>query len=107
MAARARSGPERKLPSFRSRYVPSAADGTAWSVGALPVPAVDTVGAGDAFVGVLAASLDAGAPLPEALRRASVAAGLACTATGAMTALPDAAAIERAMAGLAPPVRLD
>ena len=84
-----------------------AADGATWSVGALPVEPVDTVGAGDAFVGVLAASLDDGAPLPEALHRASVAAGLACTKEGAMPSLPDAAAIETHLGDLAPARHLD
>jgi ribokinase len=63
-------------------------------VPALPVEAVDTTGAGDAFAGVLAAGLDRGRALPEALRRASVAAGLACTRIGAQTSQPDAALIE-------------
>ncbi|NQW08711.1 MAG: ribokinase [Alphaproteobacteria bacterium] len=80
--------------------------GVAWRVGALGVEAVDTVGAGDAFVGVLAATLDDGADLPTALHRASVAAGLACTAEGAMTGLPDAAAIERRRPDLAPAARV-
>ncbi|EDP61198.1 ribokinase [alpha proteobacterium BAL199] len=81
--------------------------GTAWSVGVLPVRAVDTVGAGDAFVGVLAASLDARTALPDALRRASVAAGLACTVEGAMPSLPDRSAIEARLNDLAPARRLD
>jgi len=83
------------------------ADGAAWSVGSLPIEAVDTVGAGDAFVGVLAATLDGGASLPDALRRASVAAGLACTAEGAMPSLPAAAAIELAVAKLPPAASLE
>jgi len=87
--------------------VAAEADGTAWSVGVLPVEAVDTVGAGDAFVGVLAATLDGGASLPDALLRASVAAGLACTAEGAMTSLPDGAVIDARLAELAPARRLD
>ena len=62
-------------------------------VPALAVEAVDTTGAGDAFAGVLAAALDRGLALPEALRHASVAAGLACTRLGAQTSQPDAAAI--------------
>lgn len=82
------------------------ADGTAWRVGALPVEAVDTVGAGDAFVGVLAAALDAGASLAEALHRASVAAGLACTRQGAMAALPGAAEIEARLSALVGPTDL-
>ena len=65
-----------------------------WEVGALPVTPVDTTGAGDAFTGVLAAALDAGAALPEAMRRASVAAALACTGAGAQTSLPTAGEIE-------------
>jgi ribokinase len=77
-----------------------------WQVGALPVEAVDTTGAGDAFVGVLAAALDLGASLPDALRRASVAAGLACRQLGAQTAQPAAAAIEAHLAELAEPVPL-
>jgi ribokinase len=78
------------------------ADGTTFSVPALPIVPVDTTGAGDTFVGVLAAALDLGAPLETGLRRASVAAGLACLAQGAQTAMPDAAAIDAAMARLPP-----
>src|SRR5271165_4050186 len=48
-------------------------------VPAYPVTAVDTTAAGDCFMGVLAAPIDRGAALPDALRRASVAAALACT----------------------------
>lgn len=54
------------------------------------VPVVDTTGAGDCFVGVLAATLDRGAALPDAVRRACAAAALACTRWGAQAALPDA-----------------
>ncbi len=75
----------------------------AWSVPALTVAAVDTTGAGDAFTGVLAAALDGGAALTDALRRASVAAGLSCLAAGAQPALPGAAEIERRLAEIAPP----
>ena len=76
-------------------------------VAALPVEPVDTTGAGDAFVGVLAAALDQGHELGMALRRASVAAGLACTALGAQTSQPTAAQIEARLGDLpaAIPVR--
>jgi ribokinase len=70
-------------------------------VPALAIEPVDTTGAGDAFAGVLAAALDRSLPLPEALRRASVAAGLACTRIGAQTSQPDAATIEAHLADLA------
>lgn len=63
-------------------------------VAALPLEPVDTTGAGDAFVGVLAGSLDLGHELGMALTRASVAAGLACTGLGAQTSQPTAAQIE-------------
>ena len=64
---------------------------------ALPIEPVDTTGAGDTFVGVLAAALDLGSTLEGALRRASAAAGLACLARGAQSAMPDAAAITAAV----------
>jgi ribokinase len=73
-----------------------------WRIGALAVEASDTTGAGDTFVGVLAAALDRGLALPDALGRASVAAGLACTRIGAQTSQPDLAAIEARLPDLAP-----
>ncbi len=73
------------------------ADGGRVFVPALPIAPVDTTGAGDTFVGVLAAALDLGMPLEIALRRAGAAAGLACLAVGAQSAMPDTAAIDRAV----------
>ncbi len=70
------------------------------AVPALPITPIDTTGAGDTFVGVLAAALDAASDPAMALRRASAAAGLACLATGAQTAMPDAAAIAGALRNL-------
>jgi ribokinase len=80
---------------------------SALRIAALPVEPVDTTGAGDAFVGVLAASLDLGHELGAALRRASVAAGLACTRFGAQTSQPTAAQIEAQLGELAAAVPLD
>ena len=74
---------------------------------ALPVEPLDTTGAGDAFAGVLAASLDLGHELGTALRRASVAAGLACTRIGAQTSQPTAAQIDARLPELAAPAPLD
>ena len=78
----------------------------AWSVDALRITPVDTTGAGDAFVGVLAASLDSGRGFEESLHRASVGAGLACLAEGAQAALADGATIEARLADLAPARRI-
>ena len=75
-------------------------------IAALPVEAVDTTGAGDAFVGVLAAALDQGHDLAAALARASVAAGLACTRIGAQTSQPTAAEIEARLGDLPAPTPL-
>jgi ribokinase len=65
---------------------------------ALPVDAVDTVGAGDTLNGALAAGLAEGRPLGEAARRALVAASLAVTRAGAREAIPTAAELEDALA---------
>jgi len=73
------------------------AAGARLDIPALAVEAVDTTGAGDTFVGVLAAGLDQALALDAALRRASAAAGLACLAHGAQTAMPDSAAIDEAV----------
>jgi ribokinase len=59
-----------------------------WEVKAMEIDAIDTTAAGDAFVGVLAASLDSGMAVPLALRRAAVASGLACLNNGAQSSLP-------------------
>ena len=72
------------------------AEGSEIAVPALRVPVVDTTGAGDAFVGILAASLDAGLDLTEALRRASAGAALACGAVGAQPSMPHRDAIDAA-----------
>jgi ribokinase len=67
---------------------------TAGGVVAVPaskVTPVDTTGAGDCWCGVLAASLDRGMPLEAAMRRAAVAASIACTRPGAAAAMPTAA----------------
>ena len=52
------------------------------------VDAIDTVGAGDTFVGALAADLAAGRGLDEAVRRAVVAAALSTTKAGARGGMP-------------------
>ena len=80
-----------------------AGPGESWSIAALPITPIDTTGAGDAFVGVLAAGMDRGMELPAAAHRASVAAGLACLKPGAQSSLPTASEINRHLARVAPP----
>jgi ribokinase len=75
-------------------------DGGEITVPALAIEPVDTTGAGDTFAGVLAAGIDAGLALDQALRRASAAAALACLALGAQQAMPERAAIDAAVARL-------
>jgi ribokinase len=60
-------------------------------LGAQAVTAIDTTGAGDAFVGCLAASLAAGFARDTAVRRALVYASLSTTTRGAMVSYPSAA----------------
>jgi ribokinase len=60
------------------------------------VTAVDTVGAGDTFVGALAVALAASVPPPEALRAAAAAGATAVTRHGAQTGMPRPADIAAA-----------
>jgi ribokinase len=78
-------------------------DGSGHQVSALALEhVVDTTGAGDTFVGALAAAVEEGLPLSDALRFASVAAGLACTRAGAQTSVPSRAEILARLHDLAP-----
>jgi ribokinase len=68
--------------------------GERYSAAPPQIRVVDTTGAGDAFVGVLAAALDRRATLRDALARAVAAGSLACTMHGAQPSLPDRATID-------------
>jgi ribokinase len=68
-----------------------------WQVPSMPVKAVDTTGAGDCFVGVLAAAMDRGLEVEPAMRRACVAASMACTLVGAAPSFPTGVAIDLAL----------
>jgi ribokinase len=63
------------------------------AVPGFPVAAVDSVGAGDAFVGALAVALAAGAAPADAVRAACAAGAAATTQRGAQAALPRPAGI--------------
>jgi ribokinase len=69
-------------------------EGQSTRIPSFAVEAVDTVAAGDAFCGALAAALAQGEPLETALLRASAAGALATLTHGAVPSLPDAAAID-------------
>ncbi len=87
-----------------SRGAVAAADGNVLSVAAPAVEVVDTTGAGDAFVGALAAALDRGASWPRAVAEGVAAGSLACTSAGAQAALPTAEAIARLAGSVEPRV---
>ena len=63
-------------------------------VPAFPVNAVDSVGAGDAFNGALAAALGEGYDLGRAVRIASAAGALSVTRSGAQDSMPSRAEVE-------------
>ena len=79
------------------------AEGAPLTIEAFGVEAVDTVGAGDTFVGALAVALAAGVPRAEAVRAAAAAGATAVTRHGAQAGMPRPADI-RAATGLTWPV---
>lgn len=74
-------------------------DGNTGSVPTFRMTPVDTVGAGDAFCGGLAAALASGLDIGEALRWASAAGALATTKSGAVPSLPHRHEVEELLAG--------
>jgi ribokinase len=82
-------------------------DGPALLQPPLPVRAVDTTGAGDAFCGALAVALATGSTAAEAVATAATAAALSTTGSGARGALPDAAAVTAARSRLPAAVPVD
>jgi ribokinase len=81
------------------------AAGTVYDVTAMLITPVDTVGAGDAFVGAFAAAIDSGGDLSRGLAYGSVAGALACLTPGAQPSLPLKAAIDARLRDL-PPIRV-
>lgn len=72
--------------------------GTEARVAAIRVTPVDTTGAGDTFAGYLAAGLDAGLTVKDAMGRAAAAAALKVTRPGTADAIPSADEVERFLA---------
>jgi ribokinase len=69
-------------------------EGQTWREPAPRIEVTDTTAAGDCFVGVLAAALDAGRALPAAVARAVAAASLCCTRAGSQGSLPGRSEID-------------
>jgi ribokinase len=74
------------------------ADGAQIHAAARPIAPVDTTGAGDTFVGVLAHGLGEGLEIGKAMRRACAAASLSCLTAGAQAGMPFRDALERDLA---------
>jgi ribokinase len=64
-----------------------------------PAKAVDTTGAGDCFVGAVAAALAAGNPIQDALGYANVAASICVQRMGAAPSMPTVAEVKAALRG--------
>lgn len=86
----------------RSAIITLGAEGAILAAGGSPrhfpapkVEAIDTTGAGDAFVGALAAKLARGAPLEEAVPYAVLAGAATVTSEGAQGSLPTPEEIEK------------
>ena len=71
----------------------AAQDGSVLFVPATAARVVDTTGAGDVYVGVLAAAVVMGADLPTAMLAATAAAGLAVERRGAQASFPTCAEV--------------
>lgn len=112
LAGAARAATELIRAGARHAVVTAGAYGAALAEGGRPaetiaafrVEAVDTVGAGDTFVGALAVALAAGVPAADAVRAAAAAGATAATRHGAQAGMPRPEDI-RAATGLTWPVR--
>ena len=74
-------------------------NGEALAIPARIVQAVDTTGAGDCFVGAIAAQLARGIPIRDALQYANAAASICVQRMGAAPSMPTAAEVEVVMRG--------
>jgi 2-dehydro-3-deoxygluconokinase len=97
-------GPAQAIVKLGAEGALGLADGRIIEQPAFPVQAVDTVGAGDAFVAGYLAELVSGASLAERLRTAAACGAIACTAPGDWEAAPDRNAIARLL-GAGDPVQ--
>jgi ribokinase len=79
------------------RGVLALVDGQPLTIAGRTVRAVDTTGAGDCFVGAVAAQLAGGRPIREALDYANAAASICVQRMGAAPSMPTAAEVESAI----------
>lgn len=87
-------GPSGVVVTLGSAGALALEDGKRHRVEGLPVRVVDTTGAGDCFVGAMAASLACGKNFAAALRCANRAAALSVTRAGAAVSMPTSAELE-------------
>jgi ribokinase len=97
-AVRALDSPGATVVTLGSRGALIVGDGDVRHIPALPVNAIDTTGAGDAFCGALAVSLSRAMRLDAAVRFASAAGALATTRRGAQAGLPSRDDVEALLA---------
>jgi len=97
------AGPRHAVVTAGAHGAALAGPGGVATVPGFRVDAVDTVGAGDTFVGALAVALAAGVSASQAVRAAAAAGAAAVTRHGAQTAMPEPADI-LAATGLTWPV---
>jgi ribokinase len=82
-------------------------DGEPLSIPGRTVTAIDTTGAGDCFVGALAAQLAGGRPIRDALAYANAAASICVQRMGAAPSMPTAAEVEAVISNRRPGERRD
>jgi ribokinase len=88
------SGVRRVIITLGSNGALCAGNGGARHLGAFPVSAIDTTGAGDAFIGSLACFLAQGLDESEAISRANLYAALSTLAVGTQKSFPDLGTFE-------------
>jgi ribokinase len=81
------------------RGVLALVNGAPLTIAGRTVKAVDTTGAGDCFVGAIAAQLAGGNPIEDALHYANAAASICVQRMGAAPSMPSAAEVKAAMRG--------
>ena len=83
-------------------------EGKGWTCEAFTeIDVLDTTGAGDTYCGVFAAAIHEGMTFPEAMKRASVAASLACRAVGAQSSMPHEDEVLEYLPSIAEPEHFD